>query len=174
MQKSDRLLFSKAMRREMGVVAQVIRTTANWYASFSSEDDMDQHFVDEAWEEENYNKRDFYIGYGKQEQDAIGILSLQAPSADDIYIGYLYIQSHHVGKRYGKEFLDFAKNHALKQNKKSLILLCHPEAKWALKAYRKYGFDTFLPQKKDILCWNQGWLKGYYEEGMELMKYTIN
>ncbi|MGE3725535.1 MAG: GNAT family N-acetyltransferase [Candidatus Sericytochromatia bacterium] len=166
------LHIQKAQRQEMEQVARLIRASADWYASFVHPEDLNEHFVDTAWQERNYQCRDFYLGFNEKKQ-AVGTLSLQyfGPYA---YIGYLYLDTSQVGKRYGHRFMEFAREEALRRKKKGLCLLAHPQAHWAVKAYKKFGFQCILTQAKDILNFNQGFLNDYYEKGFHLYRYPLS
>lgn len=167
--RPSQLTIQAASRAEMSLVAGMIRSSADWYAEFVEEKDMAEHRVGQAWEEKNYQLRDFYLGYNTQGQ-AVGTLSLQYFNGY-AYIGYLYLDTRYVGQGFGKQFMDFARQKVLQKGLKGLYLIAHPEAKWAVKAYEKYGFKRTLTRRQDILNWNQGCLQGYYEEGFELYLY---
>lgn len=158
-------------RKEMAIVSRMIRSSADWYAEFVAEEDMDQHYVDTQWEEKNFHQRDFYLGYNVN-GDPVGTLSLQY-FGDYVYIGYLYLDTKYMGNGYGRRFLDFAQQKARQHNKKGMYLIAHPEATWAVKAYTKYGFEKEATSTQDILTWNQGCLQGYYEEGFDLYLYQV-
>jgi hypothetical protein len=55
-----------------------------------------------------------------------------------------------------------------------MILIAHPEAKWAKKAYLKYGFEIIASDRQDVLEWEGGVMKPYYEEGFELYRYEFS
>ncbi len=163
------LKIEAASRKEMSLVSHMIRTSADMYAQFVAEEDMDEHYVGAEWEEKNFHQRDFYLGYNA-EGDAVGTLSLQY-FGDYVYIGYLYLDTKYMGNGYGRRFLDFAREKVAKNNKKGMYLIAHPEATWAVRAYEKYGFKEEASRKEDILAWNQGCLNGYHEEGFNLFVY---
>lgn len=167
--KSD-LKIEAADKEDMDVIAKFIRSSAEWYEPFLDEKDLSEHYVDEQWKKENFKKRDFYIG--KTEKDNIGTISLQY--FDDVtYLGYIYLHVKHVGKGYGKKLMDFAKRLSKKNGQDAMVLIAHPEAEWAVKAYEKYGFKKFLTEKEKIVAWKNGLLKEYYEEGFHLYKYDL-
>lgn len=155
-----------AERQNMSKVADLIRSSADWYAEFVDEGDLSEHYVDKQWEERNYAMRDFYLGRN-HEDETVGTLSLQH-FHDYTYIGYLYLDVAHVGQGYGKKFMDFACQEALKKGKKGLFLIAHPEAVWAVKAYEKFGFKCIAETREDITTWNYGVLNSFYEEGFHL------
>lgn len=154
----------------MPTVASMIRSSADWYAEFVQADDLAEHYVDTAWEQRNYRLRDFYLGY--QGDTAVGTLSLQY-FGDYAYIGYLYLDTRFVGNGYGRDFLDFAMAQARQKGKKGVVLIAHPQATWAVKAYERYGFVCHARQPESILSWNQGALKPYYEAGFHLYLYDL-
>lgn len=160
-----------ASRKQMAVVAELIRSSADWYAEFVDEGDLNEHYVDQAWQERNYQLRDFYLGYDKQ-GNAVGTLSLQY-FGDRAYIGYLYLDTSCVGQGFGREFLRFACRQARLKQAGGLCLIAHPEAKWAVKAYEKFGFRRLYSREQEILNWRQGFLKPYYEKGFDLYEYLL-
>jgi RimJ/RimL family protein N-acetyltransferase len=155
----------------MSKVAQIIRSSADWYEDFVDPKDLDQHYVDENWIEENYKKRDFYLA--KTDASAVGTISTQffGPVA---YLGYIYLSVDHVGKGYGKRLIDHARDLSLRQpGVESMVLIAHPQAKWAVKAYEKYGFELKATNKNEILSFHSGFMKPYYEEGFHLYEYKL-
>ena len=69
---------------------------------------------------------------------------------------------------------DFAERVARKMGMVDMILIAHPEATWARKAYLKYGFEIIESAREKILAWEGGCLKPYYEEGFELYRYEFD
>lgn len=170
--KKDRTLkIQSASRKEMSIVSSMIRSSADWYAEFVAEEDMDEHYVGAQWEEKNFHQRDFYLGYNA-DGDAVGTLSLQY-FGDYVYIGYLYLDTKYMGNGYGRRFLDFAQEKVRQHNKKGMYLIAHPEATWSVRAYTKYGFEREATRTDEILNWNEGCLKGYYEDGFDLYIYNV-
>lgn len=155
---------------DMEMVAKMIRSSADWYADFVSPDDLAEHYVDKDWQQRNYRLRDFYMGYDGAQ--AVGTISLQY-FGDYAYIGYLYLDTRFVGKGYGRAFLDFAVRQARRRGMKGIVLIAHPDATWAVKAYSRYGFERIADNRRAILTWNQGALKPYYEEGFDLYLYSL-
>lgn len=158
-------------RKDMPIVASMIRSSADMYSKFVEEDDLEEHYVDTAWEERNYYKRNFFLGYDEDKQ-AVGTLSLQYFD-DFAYVGYLYLDTKFMGRRYGRKFLEFAEQESRENGMDGLYLICHPEAPWAVKAYEKFGFEHHSSDREEILTWNNGCLKGYYEEGFDLYVYRF-
>lgn len=91
-----------------------------------------------------------------------------------LYLGYVYLHVDHVGRGLGRKLLDFARAEAARLDKDGLVLLAHPEADWAVKAYLRYGFRVLHAERTKILCWNDGWMKPYYEEGFHLFFYDLS
>ena|SRR5665811_331851 len=149
----------------MPIVAKLIRSSADWYEEFVDEKDLDQHYVGQEWIEHNYEKRSFYLGYIGD--DPVGTISLQ-DFGDYLYIGYLYLDAKQVGKKLGHRLMSFAFDLARMIGKQGLVLIAHPEAIWATRAYLKFGFQLESNNKDDILGWNDGVLEEYHEEGFEL------
>ncbi len=160
-----RLGIRPARREEMATIAAFIRSTADWYRPFVAEKDMAEHEVDDAWGQRNYEIRDFYLG--SVDDRPVGTISLQY-FGDYAYIGYVYLDADQVGNGYGRQLLDHAARLARKRGMKGLCLIAHPEAKWATKAYRKYGFQRTATEREQVLSWNGGFLRDFYEEGFEL------
>ncbi|PKL75396.1 MAG: hypothetical protein CVV27_15575 [Candidatus Melainabacteria bacterium HGW-Melainabacteria-1] len=161
----------RASRVQMQHVADLIRSSADWYAEFVASDDLAEHYVDANWQQRNFRLRDFYLGYDKSGK-AIGTLSLQY-FGDRAYIGYLYLDTSCVGRGYGRDFLNFACRQAEKREASALCLLAHPKARWAVKAYEKFGFRRVMSSKSAILAWRQGVMKPYYEEGFDFYECAL-
>jgi len=157
---------------EMPKVAEIIRSSASWYEPFVAEKDMKEHEVDRRWMIENYQKRDFYLGEN-QKSEEVGTISLQY-FGKTTYLGYIYLDTDFVGNGHGKTLMDFAKVKSQSVGQESMILIAHPEAKWATKAYLKYGFKLKHKSKKKILEYDDGRLKPYYEEGFHLYEYNLS
>lgn len=166
----SKLSIKKAKFYDMPKIANFIRSSAHWYKKFISPEDISEHEVDVEWMKKNYEKRDFYIGY--DEGEAIGTISHQTID-DHAYLGYIYLDVNKVGKGYGNQLIDFAKSLSKKYSLKGMVLIAHPEATWATKAYKKYGFECLAEKKKDVLAWKNGALKPYYEEGFQLYRYSL-
>ncbi|MEC7275333.1 MAG: GNAT family N-acetyltransferase [Peredibacter sp.] len=171
MLKKHALEIKPATRKDMDTIAQFIRSSARWYEPFLDEKDLDEHYVDDTWKEENFKKRDFYIGKTPKEED-VGTISLQF--FDDVtYLGYIYLHTDHVGKGFGHKLIDHAKEVSKDKGQKEMVLIAHPEAKWAVKAYEKYGFERYMTEKEKIINWKDGLLESYYEEGFHLYRYPL-
>lgn len=160
-----------ARRDDMSRIADFVRSSADWYRPFVHEDDMAEHDVDEAWAEENYCKRDFFIGCLGDEP--IGTISLQQ-FGDWIYLGYIYLDVAHVGNGYGQVLMQFAERRARELQSRGLALIAHPEASWAKKAYLKYGFEIVASEPQEVLAWEGGALQPYYEQDFELYLYDFD
>ncbi|MGF1468924.1 MAG: GNAT family N-acetyltransferase [Sandaracinaceae bacterium] len=168
-QRAQELIIRPAQRAEMPLAADIVRSSAAWYARIlDNPEDMAEHQVDEAWADKNYALRDFYLGF--EDGEAVGTLSLQYPEPSYCYIGYVYLYTRHVGKGYGRRFLRFAASRARARDCTSLVLIAHPKATWAVRAYEKFGFERVAERREAVLAWNDGWLKPYYEEGFHLFR----
>lgn len=165
-----RLSVTPAKRSDAKMVAEIVRSSASWYAPILEPEDMREHAVDELWALRNFGIRDFYVG--RDEGKPVGILSMQY-TGDYAYMGYLYLYENVVGKGYGQEFQRFAAYEARRRGKTAMMLIAHPEAKWAMRAYKKFGFRVIARERDDVLAWNDGWLKPYYEEGFVLHQYDL-
>ncbi|MEZ4272009.1 MAG: GNAT family N-acetyltransferase [Myxococcota bacterium] len=159
-----------ARREDMGLVADFVRSSAHWYQPIVDAKDMGQHAVDEKWAETNFARRDFYIG--RAQGQAVGTISLQY-FGSYAYLGYIYLNVEHVGKGYGQRLMRFAQSLAQKRGMQGMALIGHPQAAWAKRAYLKYGFDIVASDKQDVLAWQDGVLKPYYEEDFELYLYRF-
>lgn len=160
-----------ARKEDMDTIAKFIRSSASWYEKFVNEKDLSEHYVDEKWKEENFKKRDFYIG--KTKENPVGTISLQH-FGDITYLGYIYLHTDHVGQGYGHQLMEHAKELCEKRDQEAMVLIAHPEAKWATKAYEKFGFKRKMTDKKAILNWKDGLLEEYYEEGFHLYHYDLS
>ena len=162
--------ITPAERSDMGLVADFVRSSAHWYRPIVAEKDMAEHEVDERWASTNFEKRDFYIG--RADGKAVGTISIQY-FEDYAYLGYIYLDVNQVGKGYGQKLMRFAESVARAKGMAGMVLIAHPEATWAKRAYLKYGFEIIATDKKDILSWKNGILKTYHEEGFELYMYNF-
>lgn len=162
--------IKRASMIDMPKVANIIRSSAEWYEPFVDEKDLDQHYVDEKWQRENYQKREFYLG--QKDSEPLGTISMQF-FGETTYLGYIYLNTKHVGKGIGRKLIDFARKKSKQREQKEMVLIAHPEAKWATRAYKKYGFECKFKEKDKILAWKNGLLKPYYEEGFHLYHYSL-
>lgn len=167
---SNELTIQRAKYSDMSTIADFIRSSSDWYRKFVDPKDMAEHDVGQKWIEKNYFRRDFYLGL--QSNTPVGTISHQSVS-DHAYLGYIYLDAKHVGKGYGHKLMKFAKEVSIRSNQKGMVLIAHPEASWATKAYKKFGFECIAKRKKDVLSWKKGALKPYYEEGFELYHYPL-
>lgn len=159
-----------AKREEMSLVADFVRSSADWYRTIVDEADMAEHDVDDAWAERNFARRDFYIGGA--DGTPVGTISIQY-LGEWAYLGYIYLDVAHVGKGYGRKLMQFAETIIRKRGARGMCLIAHPEATWAKKAYLKYGFEIVERDRERILAWNGGCLRPYYEEGFELYQFDF-
>ncbi len=165
------LTISPAKLEHMQDVIDIIRSSAHWYEGFVDPNDMSEHQVDEKWARENFDKRDFYVA--RVDDQIVGTITMQEVNEAYIYLGYVYLHTDHVGRGYGGMKLDWAAEEARRRGKKALVLIAHPEAQWAIRAYKKFGFRRVFTDKKDILNWCDGWMKPYYEEGFHFYQYDV-
>jgi GNAT superfamily N-acetyltransferase len=152
-------------------IVEILRSSAEWYEKIVEPEDLSEHFVDMEWAKENLERRDFYVG--RVGDEIAGTLSLQRVGDDAFYLGYVYLHTDHVGNGYGEDLLDFARDRAKEEGRSQMVLIAHPEAVWAKKAYLRYGFEIIAKDREDVLSWHDGWLKPYYEEGFELYRYEL-
>lgn len=171
MTQNHPLHIKRATKDDMSKIARFISSSADWYRPFLEEKDMGEHSPDHKWIEKNYTLRDFYIGVNHKREE-IGTISLQF-FGDVTYLGYIYLDTKFVGKGYGKRLMDHARKISHAKSKKAMILIAHPEAEWATKAYEKYGFRKVLESREEILNYRDGLLEEYYEEGFHLYEYLI-
>lgn len=156
---------------DMETVANFLRSTADWYRPFLREEDMAEHDVPDSWKAANFERRDFYMGFVGE--TAVGTISLQY-FGDHAYVGYVYLDAAFVGNGYGRQLLEFAAGLAREKGMKGVALIAHPEATWATRAYVKFGFEKVASDREDVLAWNDGALKDFYEDGFELYVYPLD
>lgn len=152
-------------------IIEIVRSSASWYEEFVDPEDLDEHYVDESWARENFEKRDFFVGL--LDGQVAGTISLQPAGDDATYLGYIYLHTDHVGNGYGGDLMDFARDESRRRGRSQMVLIAHPEAEWARRAYLKYGFEIIAETRDDVLAWNDGWLESYYEEGFQLYRYEL-
>lgn len=169
--KRATLKIKRAKYSDMPTIAGFINSSADWYREFVDPKDMDQHEVGKEWIDKNYFRRDFYIGF--EGDEPVGTITHQKVG-DYSYLGYIYLDKKHVGKGFGHQLMDHAKEISANKGSSGMILIAHPEAKWATKAYEKYGFECIAEEREEVLGWNKGALKPYYEEGFQLYHYELD
>ncbi|MGE0710158.1 MAG: N-acetyltransferase family protein [Planctomycetota bacterium] len=164
------LTIRRAAWEDMEAVAGFLRSTADWYRPFLREEDMAEHDVPEEWKARNFARREFWLG--ELEGEPVGTVSLQE-FGDYAYVGYVYLDAAHVGRGIGRRLLQHAAKQARARGKRGVALIAHPRAVWATRAYRKFGFELVASRREDVLAWNDGALRDYYEEGFELYVYSL-
>jgi len=152
-------------------IIRIVRSSASWYEEFVDPEDLDEHYVNESWARENFEKRDFFVGL--LDGQVAGTISLQPAGEDATYLGYIYLHTDHVGNGYGGQLMDFARDESRRRGRREMVLIAHPEAEWARRAYLKYGFEIIAETRDDVLAWNDGWLEPYFEEGFQLYRYPL-
>lgn len=162
--------IKRAQIKEMPKVCDIITSSADWYRKFVDEKDMAEHEVGAEWISNNYFRRKFYLGY--LDNKAVGTISMQKLGDYD-YLGYIYLDTDYVGQGIGKRLITHAEKISRKENRKGMVLIAHPEAKWAVKAYEKYGFKKVEEDREKILSWQNHALVPYYEEGFHLYMYQF-
>lgn len=167
----EEIYIRKADKKDMTKVADIISSSAEWYRPFVAEKDMSEHTPDQKWIEKNYARREFFIGANSEGQE-VGTISMQY-FGDKTYLGYIYLDTDHVGNGYGRKLMTFAERRSKAKDQEAMILIAHPKAKWATKAYEKFGFEKVAEKKDDILSYHDGILKTYYEEGFHLYQYDL-
>lgn len=163
------LRIRRAQFDDMRHVANIIRSSASWYAPFVDDEDMDQHDVDDAWARDNFRRRDFFVGEEKGE--VVATVTLQDAGTHS-YLGYVYVHAEHTGRGIGKHLLRFAREESKKRGDEGLVLIAHPKAHWACKAYERFGFEVVAKERAEVLSWNDGFMKPFYENGFHLYEYT--
>ena len=164
----SQLEIQRATREHMDTVASLVTSSASWYESFVDPKDMQEHDVGSAWVKKNFELREFYLGTLNSEP--VGTISLQEIN-NFAYLGYIYLNINYVGQGFGHQLMKFAEHQARDRGLEGMFLIAHPAAKWATKAYLKFGFKRELTSREQILNWRDGVLQPYYEEGFEL--YTL-
>lgn len=156
-------------RSELPDVVEILRSTAEWYAPFVTPEDLEsQHRVDLDWARDNFERREFWSAL--VDGRVVGVLTLQ-DAGDWLYLGYVYVHREMVGRRIGRALLDHARSEVRRRRKRGMVLIAHPEAEWAVKAYRKYGFERVADSDDAVCAWNDGWLEPYHEEGFHLWRW---
>lgn len=169
-QSASNFRIRAARREDMAMIAGFVRSSSEWYRPFVTEKDMREHDVGEAWAEDNFRRREFYVG--EHRSQGVGTISLQH-FGRHTYLGYIYLDVRHVGQGFGQRLMRFAERVSRARGMKTMNLIAHPQADWAKRAYLKYGFEIIETDRDAILSWNDGALHGYYEEGFELYEYEL-
>ena len=167
----QKLEIKRAPLKEMPKVCKIIGSSAEWYRSFVEDKDMAEHTPGEEWISKNYFRRKFYLGY--IDDDAVGTISMQKLGSNYTYLGYIYLNTDYVGQKIGNRLITHAEKIAREEGRKAMVLIAHPEATWAVRAYEKYGFKKIAEDREEILSWEDGALNGYYEEGFHLYQYEL-
>jgi ribosomal protein S18 acetylase RimI-like enzyme len=156
---------------DMTDVVEIIRSSASWYEDIVEPEDFSEHLVDRDWARENFRRRDFFVA--RLEDKVVGTVTLQDVGEDHVYLGYVCLHEDQVGNGFGRDLLDFARDETRRRGRKSMVLIAHPEATWACRAYEKYGFEVIGRDRDRILAWEDGWLEPFYEEGFHLLQYRV-
>lgn len=151
----------------MHLAAQIVRDTAEWYRPIVDPKDMVEHSVDDAWATRNFLARECY--FGKIDNEVVGFLTLQH-CGEYIYVGYAYVPAHLVGKGIGRGLMLHAADVARERGYRGLVHIGHPRAPWAARAYEKLGYHVALRDREEILAWNHGFLRPFYEEEFVLYR----
>jgi DNA-binding MarR family transcriptional regulator/GNAT superfamily N-acetyltransferase len=167
----DELVIIRAVEEDKPLVQQFINSSTEWYRSLIAEEDISEHEVDAQWADENFKRREFYIGTNA-DGEKVGTVTLQF-FGEYAYLGYVYVDTKFVGRGYGGQLLNFAREESKRRGMKGMVLIAHPKATWAIKAYQKYGFELTYRDKADILAWNNGALKDYYEDYFMMFLYDL-
>lgn len=152
-------------------ITEVLRSSADWYEDLVEAEDMDQHDVSDTWFRSNFDRREFWAL--EREGRVVGVLTLQ-DAGRALYLGYVYVHVDQVGRGLGRLLLEHARRVGWQRGKESLVLLVHPEASWATRAYEKFGFELHCDSKDSVTRWNAGWMAPYYEEGFHLYRYALH
>jgi GNAT superfamily N-acetyltransferase len=151
----------------MRIAADIIRSTAEWYRPIVAEKDMAEHSVDDEWAARNFLARECYLG--RIDDEAVGFVTLQH-CGEYAYVGYAYVPDRLVGRGIGRQLLSFAARVAKERGYRGIVHIAHPDAKWAVRAYQKLGYDVILRDREEVLRWNGGFLRPFYEEGFVLFR----
>ncbi|MCB9670148.1 MAG: GNAT family N-acetyltransferase [Alphaproteobacteria bacterium] len=155
--------------RDLDAVVEILRSTVEWYRPFTDPEDLAaSHEVDATWARANLRKREFWSAVLHGE--VVGVLTLQ-DAGDFLYLGYVYVHRDHVGKRIGRRLLDHASAEVVRRDKEGMVLIAHPDAEWAVRAYTRYGFECVAESDDEVCAWNDGWLEPYHESGFQLWKW---
>jgi len=152
----------------MDRIADILRSSASWYAPIIDPRDIDQHDVGPDWAEKNFAMREFFAVVDAGQ--VIGCLSFQ-DTGSHLYLGYVYLHADHTGQGHGGRMLRFAADTARARGKEGMVLLAHPKADWAVRAYERFGFERVATTDARVLAWNDGWLEPYHERGFHLFEY---
>ncbi|MCB9739970.1 MAG: GNAT family N-acetyltransferase [Deltaproteobacteria bacterium] len=165
---SDPPALRPATRADLPAIVEIIRSSASWYRPFVHPEDLDQHEVDLAWARENFDRRDFYVAaLGGR---VVGTVTLQ-DAGDFSYLGYVYVHADHTGKGLGPTLLRFAEAESVRRGDRGMVLLAHPKATWATKAYKRFGFEVTATTDEEVMRWNGGFLEPYHERGFHVFRY---
>ncbi len=161
----------RASRILMREVATIINSNFALYQNIiSNSKDLQNHQIDEAWIAQNYPIREFYLA--RTNGNYIGMVSYQhlPPVA---YVGYLFIKAGYYRQGYGKTLMQFIKLRAKLDKLDRICLFTNPKAVWAMDAYRSMAFDIITTEKADIMTFEGGILRDFYEEGSVLFQKYI-
>jgi ribosomal protein S18 acetylase RimI-like enzyme len=168
---AQQLRLRPTIEPDLPKVVEILRSTADWYRPFTDPEDLEtQHAVDLAWARENFDRREFWSA--TLDGEVVGVLTLQ-DAGDVLYLGYVYVHEEYVGRRIGRRLLDHAAAQAVARGKRGMVLISHPEATWAIKAYTKYGFTCIADSDEAVCAWNDGWLAPYHEQGFHLWEWSV-
>lgn len=168
---AESLQIEEAEPADAPAVAELISSSAEWYEDLVKPEDLGEHRVDEAWARENFRRRDFYVG--RLRDEIAGTISLQEVDGEHLYLGYVYLHTDHVGNGFGRDLLEFAVAELRRRGRRAMVLIAHPDAVWAVKAYQRFGFRPIARDKDAILDWKDGWMEPWFEDGFHLFEYRL-
>ncbi len=153
---------------DLPAIVEAICSSAAWYRPFVHPDDLDQHEVDLSWAQKNFEHRDFYVA--EREGNVVATITLQN-AGDYSYLGYVYVHADHTRQGLGPAMLRFAEAESVSRGDRGMVLLAHPKATWACKAYLRFGFEVTATTDAEVLRWNDGFLEPYHERGFHVFSY---
>jgi GNAT superfamily N-acetyltransferase len=162
----------KATRHMMKEVMACINSNYDLYKGISDPNDLSEHHVDHAWAERNFKIREFYLLQESGSKKVTGEGSFQ-DLGNFTYIGYFYIKAGFQGQGRGSFLMNYLEQRSLECGKHDLRLFVHEKADWAIKFYKKMGFNVFKSTKDSINAIDDGILKPFYEEGSLLMQKRL-
>lgn len=152
-------------------IVDIVSSSADWYRPFLSSKDMGEHEVDLAWARDNFCRRRFFVAE-YESGNPVGVVTFQK-FGRYAYVGYCYVHTDQVGKGIGAQLLDHVQSLSRDQGLEGMVLLAHPSATWAIRAYEKYGFEALETDPEQVVRWNRSSLNDYYEEGFHLFHYLL-
>lgn len=163
------MVIREAVNNDIEFIAEVCRDVAPLYESF-----IPGAFEKQACRYENDGLPSSYkIEIIEDKSESIGFCAYIKLSEDSWFLVALYVLSKYRGKGYGKEVMDAYIQRARMAEGKRMLLLVHKNAEWAIKFYKRYGYDEIADTMDGVVAF-EPLLDKLYIKNTILLGYKID